>query len=337
MAAKLAILATPIARTVADMSFRSLSAHHSCVAFELLDRALYICLWNNQCQVTIVMIAATAVISKEFWSMVTKRARIDGTKLPYVDQGDGQPVVFVHGSISDCRIWDTHRPNIAQRYRVIALTQRLFGLSPWPDDGRNFSIQTHANDLAALVTALRLDPVPIVGRSYGGAVTLAMAAQHPKLVDACSCISPSLATFVADPAAAEDRLGSHECRQSCRPSSISITPLRLLMDGVNDRDGDFRNSGSGAGRHTGERPHPPAHVCRAASAAHHLRGSGAGWYSGQHRRRRKHPCVLPHYRRGHAPMHSWFCIDQGSQRAAPIAIQDPTAFSKLVLDFLDNG
>jgi pimeloyl-ACP methyl ester carboxylesterase len=109
--------------------------------------------------------------------------------------------LFVHGSISDCRIWDTHRENIARRYRMIALTQRYFGLSPWPDDGRNFSIQIHANDLAAFITALRLDAVPIVGRSYGGKVALAMAAQHPKLVERLFLYEPSLATFVADPAA----------------------------------------------------------------------------------------------------------------------------------------
>ena len=104
-------------------------------------------------------------------------------ELSYEDDGDGQPVVFVHGSISDSRNWSPHRGLITAQFRMIALTQRYFGLSPWSDDGRNFSIQTHADDLAGFISALRLDPVAIVGHSYGGAVSLVMAVRHPELVD----------------------------------------------------------------------------------------------------------------------------------------------------------
>ena len=68
-------------------------------------------------------------------------------ELSYEDVGDGQPVVFVHGSLSDSRNWDQHRGMITAQSRMIAPTQRYFGVSPWPDDGRNFSIQTHADDL----------------------------------------------------------------------------------------------------------------------------------------------------------------------------------------------
>ena len=75
-------------------------------------------------------------------------------ELSYEDEGDGQPVVFVHGSISDSRNWNQHRGMITAQFRMIALTQRYFGLSPWSDDGRNFSIQTHADDLAGFSGAL---------------------------------------------------------------------------------------------------------------------------------------------------------------------------------------
>src|SRR5262245_11289504 len=74
-------------------------------------------------------------------------------ELSYEDEGEGQPVVFVHGSISDCRMWNDHRGMITPQFRVIAVTQRNFGLSPWSDDGRNFSIQPHADQLAAFIGA----------------------------------------------------------------------------------------------------------------------------------------------------------------------------------------
>jgi pimeloyl-ACP methyl ester carboxylesterase len=175
--------------------------------------------------------------------MVANRVRIDGTELSYVDQGEGRAVVFVHGGMSDYRCWDAHRPSIGLRYRVIALTQRYFGSSPWPDDGRNFSMQVHANDLAAFIGALRLDPVAIVGWSYGAAVGLAMAVQHPSLVERLFLYEPGLATFVTDPAdaarAANDRLQSMNAAKAAVNGGDIDRAVQLLMDGVNDRDGAF--------------------------------------------------------------------------------------------------
>ena len=139
------------------------------------------------------------------------RIETNEIELSFEDEGDGQPVVFVHGSLSDSRNWDQHRGMITAQFRMIAPTQRYFGVSPWPDDGRNFSIQTHADDLAAFISALRLDPVVIVGHSYGGAVSLAMAVRRPELVDRLFLYESSQSTFVdesdAFSRATNERLG----------------------------------------------------------------------------------------------------------------------------------
>ena len=44
----------------------------------------------------------------------------DGVTLHYVEQGSGMPVVFVHGSLSDYRYWDTQLTAFSGRYRAIA-------------------------------------------------------------------------------------------------------------------------------------------------------------------------------------------------------------------------
>ncbi len=68
--------------------------------------------------------------------------------------GSGQPIVFVHGALSDLRVWEPVRAEIAKRneiataYRFVAYTQRYFGTGAWPDDGRQFGAATHADDLA---------------------------------------------------------------------------------------------------------------------------------------------------------------------------------------------
>ena len=64
-----------------------------------------------------------------------KQASVNGVTLVYQEQGDGAPVVFIHGCCSDYRAWDAQRQAIAPHYRFIGLNMRYFGTAPWPDDG----------------------------------------------------------------------------------------------------------------------------------------------------------------------------------------------------------
>ena len=96
-------------------------------------------------------------------------------RCPTVEQGAGEPIVFVHGAFSDLRVWEPIREEVAKRYRFIAYTQRYFGTDPWPDDGKNFNIETHADDLAKFITSLNAGPVHVVTRSRGGGVAMAAA------------------------------------------------------------------------------------------------------------------------------------------------------------------
>ena len=152
-------------------------------------------------------------------------------------------MLFVHGSNVDTRIWDDHRAIIASQFRLVAPTQRYFGLLPWPDDGRNFSIQTHADDLAAFIEAEHLAPATIVGWSYGGAVSLAMACQHPAMVKRLFVYEPALATFVSDPAdaklAIDDRIAMSRPAKQEADAGRFENAVRLFMDGVNDNAGTF--------------------------------------------------------------------------------------------------
>src|SRR5262245_29273947 len=106
---------------------------------------------------------------------------VNGTLLSYEEQGAGQPVVFVHGALSDLRVWDPLRDNlarreeIASRFRLIVYTQRYYGTREWSDDGALFSIATHAQDLARLIATLATEPVHLVGTSYGGLVAATAA------------------------------------------------------------------------------------------------------------------------------------------------------------------
>jgi pimeloyl-ACP methyl ester carboxylesterase len=128
----------------------------------------------------------------------TRQADINGAKLTYIEQGQGTPVVFVHGSLADLRAWEAQRLAIAQRHRFIALTQRYFGTAPWPGNGKDFSQQAHAADLAAFIQSLGAGPVHLVGWSYGGLTALLVARSHPQLVRSLTLHEPGIRSLIAD-------------------------------------------------------------------------------------------------------------------------------------------
>ena len=129
-----------------------------------------------------------------------KRVSVNDTKLTYQEQGQGRPVVFVHGAITDYRVWERQREAVAAHNQFIALTMRYFGTDPWPDEGAKYSMKTHTDDLVAFIQNLNAGPVDLVGWSYSGPIALLVAVQHPELVHSLFLDEPSTLAFVTDPA-----------------------------------------------------------------------------------------------------------------------------------------
>jgi pimeloyl-ACP methyl ester carboxylesterase len=121
-----------------------------------------------------------------------RQMRANGVDLSYVEQGRGAPVVFVHGAIGDLRYWAPQRDAFAKQHRFVAYTYRYHGTGPWPDDGKAYSAQTHAADLAALIAALKAGPAHIVGLSYGGLLAAMVALEEPQLVRTLTLAEPAL-------------------------------------------------------------------------------------------------------------------------------------------------
>jgi len=91
----------------------------------------------------------------------------DGTQIFYKDWGKGQPVVFSHGWPLNSDAWDDQMNLVASHgFRGIAHDRRGGGRSSQPWDGNN--MDTYADDLAALLDALDLSNVILVGHSTGG-------------------------------------------------------------------------------------------------------------------------------------------------------------------------
>jgi esterase len=106
-----------------------------------------------------------------------------GMRFHYVEWGDhaGRPILLLHGGGQTCRTWDVVCHELSPHYRCVALDQRGHGDSEWSYES-DYRVEAHAADTAALVDALDLAPLVIVGMSLGGIAGLHYALGRPETV-----------------------------------------------------------------------------------------------------------------------------------------------------------
>ena len=107
---------------------------------------------------------------------------VEGVMLEIVEQGRGEPVVFVHGDISDHRTWAAQLPTFAAHYRAIAYSRRYHFPNLEIPAGADNQMAQHVRDLASLLQALKAVPVHLVGNSWGAFICLRLALQEAGLV-----------------------------------------------------------------------------------------------------------------------------------------------------------
>lgn len=106
----------------------------------------------------------------------------NGVRLFYESTGEGEPLVFAHGSWGDHHNWDLVAPSFAGSFRVIAYDRRGHSDSERPASQGSFD--EDADDLAALIVALGIRPAFVVGNSGGSIIALKTAIRHPEVIRA---------------------------------------------------------------------------------------------------------------------------------------------------------
>lgn len=127
-------------------------------------------------------------------------ATVDGLRLAYREQGDGEPVVFVHGSASDLRTWEQQVPAIGTSYRAVAYSRRYARPNEDIGPGIDDQMLPHVDDLVSFLRAIDAAPAHLVGNSWGAFICLLTAIRHPQVVRSLVLEEPPvLSLFVSTP------------------------------------------------------------------------------------------------------------------------------------------
>jgi pimeloyl-ACP methyl ester carboxylesterase len=121
------------------------------------------------------------------WRTHLRSVPVNGTRVNYVETGEGPPLVFVHGLAGCWQNWLENIPHFARRHRVIAVDLPGFGESELPHE--EISIPGYGRFLDAFLGEIGVERAPLVGNSMGGFVAAEAALSHPSRVEKLVLVS----------------------------------------------------------------------------------------------------------------------------------------------------
>src|SRR5258705_593627 len=127
----------------------------------------------------LIMASLTNIVTAQSTGMY---ANVNGLKMYYEVQGNGFPLVLIHGGGSTIgTTFGRILPALTQTHKVIAVELQAHGHTA--DINRPLSFEQDADDVAELLKQLHISKADIFGFSNGASTTLEIAIRHPQLVN----------------------------------------------------------------------------------------------------------------------------------------------------------
>ncbi len=117
-------------------------------------------------------------VDRDLYPFRSNRLDLPAGRLHYIDEGEGPPVVMVHGNPTWSFLYRGLVKRLAPRHRCVVPDHLGFGLSDVPR-GAAPHPREHAANLARLVQTLGLRDITLVVQDWGGPIGLSYAVEHP--------------------------------------------------------------------------------------------------------------------------------------------------------------
>ncbi len=120
---------------------------------------------------------------------------IDGRTVHVEQRGEGEPLLMLHGFGESTYSWRKVVPALSERYRTIAIDLNGFGSTERPKEPAAYSRDGQLRLVLGVLDALGIESAHVAGHSYGGALSLALAARHPERVRSLILIDSAAPTY----------------------------------------------------------------------------------------------------------------------------------------------
>jgi pimeloyl-ACP methyl ester carboxylesterase len=173
----------------------------------------------------------------------------ENKELYFIEKGIGQPIILIHGSLSDFRDWQFQIDRFAQTYHVISYSRRYAHPNQWIGNGDEYdnTIPNNVADLVDLIIKkLNLGPAHIIGHSYGAFIALYLAFEYPDLVKTLVLGEPPVISllkanpqYTKDGDTTKENVFKYSLVQEAIRRGETESAVRIFLDAVNGKTGFF--------------------------------------------------------------------------------------------------
>ncbi|PEZ09274.1 alpha/beta hydrolase [Bacillus sp. AFS018417] len=106
----------------------------------------------------------------------------NGATYYYEMRGEGESILFIHGSGASWKIWEPQFEVFSKHYKMILVDMRGHGGSTKEFPNRQYSMKVIVEDMKEFLDALGISSIPVIGLSQGGVIASLLACTHPSYV-----------------------------------------------------------------------------------------------------------------------------------------------------------
>jgi len=139
-------------------------------------------------------------LKNEFTNEHSQFIEIDEVNVHYRDEGEGFPIVLIHGTAASLHTWDAWTDELKKTNRVIRMDLPAFGITG-PNKNADYSIEAYTTFLHSFLEKLKLEKFHLAGNSLGGNIAWDYTADYPSKVEKLILVDASgLPTNKSQPA-----------------------------------------------------------------------------------------------------------------------------------------
>jgi len=118
-----------------------------------------------------------------------KFIKLDGYSTHYIEKGEGEPVILIHGFLYDSYMWNKNIDALADRFKVYAVDLWGFGYST--RDPMDYGYPLYANQLLKFMDTLDIQKASLIGQSMGGGTSIFFSVNHRDRVNKLILVDPA--------------------------------------------------------------------------------------------------------------------------------------------------
>jgi len=174
--------------------------------------------------------------------MSTGWTDLEGARLPYLRDGTGAPLVFLHAGIADARMWAPQLASFAVDHTVLAYDLRGYGRSESTD-----AAYAHHADLVRVLDEQEIERATLIGASIGGSAALDFALEFPDRAAGLVLVGAAVGGYEYTDPASIDAWGPIEAAHEAGDFALATElELRFWVDGPRrepeEVDAEFRGT-----------------------------------------------------------------------------------------------